>query len=307
MMLTSFFGKSSPINFLLLSIFIGLFGLLSFFWEGTAMFQWMEFLKVLGIIILLVFSMLLLDFFIRKNYLNTSNTFAIFVFSCSVAVLPSIKNLDIVFAQFLQLLAFRRIFSLNSGKNMEKKILDAALWISLASYFYFWSILLLGVLYLAIANLPSRKVRYFLIPPIGICALFSIATAYFLVVENSFDWFWHWPEKISLHFTPYAYPKLLIFITLFLSITVWSLFFRLSNTAEVPKKYRNNYLLVVFATIASFFVVLFSAQKSGGELLFLVAPSSIVIAGYLEKKGDMLLKELIMWCILFIPFTIFFL
>ena len=88
MMLTSFFGKSSPINFLLLGIFIAVFCVLKVVLDHGFVLQWQEIASQIFIIVLLVFSMLLLDFMVRKNYLNTSNTFAIFIFSCLVAMLP---------------------------------------------------------------------------------------------------------------------------------------------------------------------------------------------------------------------------
>ncbi|MEZ4857319.1 MAG: DUF6427 family protein [Flavobacteriaceae bacterium] len=305
MMLTSFFGKSNPINFLLLGVFIMAFCFLTYFLAIDFTFRWDSFIRICITAVILVFSMLLLDFIIRKNYLNTSNTYAIFIFSCMVAMVPVTKHIGIIIAQFLLLLALRRIFSMASEKNLEKKILDASLWILLASYFFFWSILLFGLLYIAILNLTKKPVRYMLIPVTGFFGMILIATAFFFIKDNSFRWIREFAKPISYDFTTYGSIDLMVFITFFFSVLIWSIFYRISKLPDIPKKFRNNYLLVVFSATASFLITLFSEIKIGTELIFLAAPSAITIAGYLEKKGDIWFKELLLWTFLLLP--IFFL
>ena len=305
-MLTSFFGKSSPINFLLLSIFITIFCVLKYLLVSDFTFQLEEFITLLTILVLLVFSMLLLDFIIRKNYLNTSSTFAIFIFSCVVAMLPSTQHLGIIISQFLILLALRRIFSMASEKNMEKKILDATLWILLASYFFFWSILLIILLYIAIVKLNKKSIRYLLIPLIGLFGMTLIAVTFFLIKENSFVWLFAFAKPISYDFTAYASADILVFSTFFFSVLIWSIFYRISKLPDIPKKFKSNYLLVIFSVIACFFITLFSEIKIGTELIFLAAPGAMTIAGYLEKKGDIWFKELLLWTFLLLPIIFLF-
>ena len=300
-MLTSFFGKSSPINFLLLGVFILVFCMLQIILYGEYNFYWLDLIRQISIILLLVFSMLLLDFIIRKNYLNTSNTFAIFIFSCVVAMLPVMQNLGLIVAQFFLLLALRRIFSMTSEKNMEKKILDASLWILLASYFYFWSILLFLFLYLAIFRLPKKSIRYPLIPLVSVFGMTLIAMAFFLIKEDSFGWLFKFAKPISFNFKAYSSIEIIIFLTFFFTVLIWTTFYKISRLSDVPKKLRNNSLLVIFSVITTVFIVVFSEQKIGTELLFLAAPGAITIAGYLEKEGDAWFKELLAWVFLVLP------
>ena len=306
MMLTSFFGKSSPINFLLLSIFITIFCVFKYLLVSDFTFQLDEFMTLLTIIVLLVFSMLLLDFIIRKNYLNTSNTFAIFIFSCVVAMLPITQHLGIIIAQFLLLLALRRIFSMASEKNMEKKILDATIWILLASYFFFWSILLIILLYIAIVNLKNKPIRYLLIPVVGLFGMGLIAVTFFLIKDSTFAWLSAFAKPISYDFTAYASADILVFLTFFFSVLIWSIFYRISKLPDIPKKFKSNYLLVIFSVITCFLITLFSEIKIGSELIFLAAPSAMTIAGYLEKKGDIWFKEFLLWTFLLLPIIFLF-
>lgn len=300
-MLTSFFGKSSPINFLLLGIFISVFCVLHVVLEEEFIWQWQEIVRQTSILVILVFSMLLLDFIIRKNYLNTSNTFAIFIYSCTVAMLPVIQHVGMIVAQFFLLMALRRIFSMTSERNMEKKILDATLWILLASYFYFWSILLFVLLYVAILKLPRKSIRYLLIPIVGIFGMLLIAIAFFLLKDNSLVWFTNYAKPISFNFTKYGSLEMVVFLTFFFSVLIWSLFYRISKVPDITKKFRSNYLLVMFSVLNVLIIALFSEIKITTELIFLVAPCAIVIAGYLEKEGEIWFKELIAWVFLLLP------
>ncbi len=305
-MLTSFFGKSSPINYLLLSIFLVLFCVLHGILTENSFSQGLSILQLFVVAGLLVFSLLLLDFFVRKNHLNHSNTFAIFLFSCMVGMLPIATNVTITGALVLQLLAFRRIFSFTSSKNMERKILDASLWIFLASYFYFWSLLLFGVLYIALFKVNNSKLRYYFIPFIAALGVFLLATAFFYLKEDSFTWFFHYPKKISLDFSVYGNIQYLIFITLIVSIVIWTGFTRISNLSEVPKKNRGNYMLIVHAVWVSLVLAAFSPQKTGAELLYVIAPTAIQVGTFLEKKQDIWFKELLAWLFLILPVTLLF-
>ncbi|MEZ4795100.1 MAG: DUF6427 family protein [Flavobacteriaceae bacterium] len=306
-MLTSFFGKSSPVNFLLLSIFIVVVRTVQaiLFFKGS--FGWTPAFVLLGHILASVFAMLLLDFIIRKNALTQSHTLGIFVFCCWMLCLPVLESWQMVVAQLFILLALRRIFSLSSDKKDEKKILDATLWILLASYFYFWSILFFGALYVAISNKNQKPFRYFFIPIVGALGMLLLATAFFFIKENSMQWMSRWPEHISLNYTPYASSKMIGFIAFLLALFSWAVTFRLSNLGEVPRKGKGNYLLVVYLGIMGLFATLFSEVKSTVEWLFFIIPAAVIIAGYLEKKGERWFKELLLWLIMAMPIISLFL
>lgn len=301
-MLTSFFGKSSPLNFLLVSTYILIIGGLHYVFTGDNNFTTFEISVLLGATALLIFSMLLLDFTIRKNSLTLLNTFGIFLFSCSTAMLPELFSQPaIIFSNLCLLLAFRRMFSLQSSKNTEIKILDASIWIGVASIFYFWSIFLILVLYTALFFVPQRSLRYFLIPPIGGLGLFLIATAYQLLVNDSFDWIMIWPEKVSFDFSAYATWELIVFITFMLVLTVWTIFPKIADLTKGPRKEKPNKLLQLYAVGICILIASVSANKTGAELVFIVPPSVIIISGYIEKKSDVWFKEILLWCFLLLP------
>lgn len=306
MMLTNFFGKSSPINFLLLAIFICLVASLQQVYNTQFQINLSEILYLLWGIFLLVFSMLLMDFIIRKNKLTQSHTLGILIFSCALLMFPHNLEWKTLLAQIFILFALRRIFSLTSDRNIEKKIFDAAFWILLASYFYFWSVLMMITLFIAITYHRHKELRYYFIPFIAFLGMFLIATAFFYVKEDSFKWFQEWPGAISFHFTNYATPRIIIGITLLLTVFLWSFSHRLSFLSEVPKKSKANYKLVMHAAVMGLFMTAFAEEKTGEELLYFAAPMAIVVAGYLERNGEAYLKEAICWAFVLLPLLTFY-
>jgi len=306
-MLTSFFGKSNPVNFLLLSSYILVVVFTKGLLDPMIDSHWTSWFLLLLNAGLLVFAMLLVDFIVRKNTLTQSHTLGIYVFSCIVLLFPALLQWDALAALILGLLGFRRMFSMSSEKNTEKKILDASVWMLLASIFYFWNLLWFIPLFLAIAFMTHKQFRHFFIPVMGSIGMFLIITAYHFIIEDSFDWFWRWLKWPSFDFVAYGTTSIMVGITMLLSFYFWALFHRLGMVSDVPKKIKNNYILLTYTSIASIFVVLMSFEKNGAELVFLAAPTSLIIAGYLERPYDLWLKEIMMWLLLLMPIMILFL
>ena len=306
-MLTSFFGKSTPLNFVLLGSYIFAICLLHFVLDAEAVFSLVAVGKIAAVVALLIFSVLLLDFTIRKNGLTLLNTYAIFIFSCAVGMLCGfIKEPNLVIANVFLLLALRRMFSLQAPKNSERKILDASIWILLASAFYFWSILLFVGLYVAITLKPQKTIRYYLVPFVAIIGVFLIATAYHFLIEQSFGWFVNWLGDTSFDFTNYAQTKMLVFISFMATLLVWTLITKIKAITSGAKKSRPNNILEIYVLVALLSVVLFSSEKTGEEFLFFLAPSAIIISGYIEKKFEVWFKEILLWVFILLPILFIF-
>ncbi|WP_026451799.1 DUF6427 family protein [Aequorivita capsosiphonis] len=317
-MLTSFFGKSSPINYLILAVFIAAGYLLGAISGFSDLITPSFLLTNAFFIIVSVFSMLLLDFIIRKNHLTKSNTYAILFFACFMVMLPVIfLQHNILLGNIFLILALRRIMSLRSDKNSERKIFDASFWIVVASLFYFWSLLFFLPLYIAIVQKPNLNYKQMLIPFTGFLAVFMLNTAYQLLVSNSFMWFFEWRESISLDFINYNSASVLVPVTVILAFYIWTGIYRLSSLSAVSLKEKSNYLLMFYVSLTYFFIALAGPEKTGAEILFILAPISIMIANYIENfetkrygERDALefwFKESMLWLVVILPFVFLFL
>lgn len=306
-MLTSFFGKSRPLNFLLVGAFIFIVGGLHYFLDEKSSFALNEIPGVSGVLAALIFSMLVLDFTIRKNALTLLNTFGIFLFSCAVAMLPVLFfKLNIVLANLFLLLAYRRMFSLQATTKTEVKILDASIWIGVASIFYFWSILMIMALYGAIFLMPKRSLRYYLIPIVTAIGLLLIATSYQFITTDSLEWIANWVGNISFDFSSYASWELLAALTFFLALLVWTLFSQMVDITKGPRKERPNKVLQLYLVGSAMLVITVANGKTGAELLVLIPPVVIIVAAFIQKKSDVWFKEILLWCFLLLPVVFLF-
>ncbi|MAP54398.1 DUF6427 family protein [Altibacter sp.] len=307
-MLTSFFGKSNPVNYLLLAIFIFLGFLVTLLHGLPEVFSWSFAMRSVVAIILCIFSMLLVDFIIRKNGLTRSNTYGILFFSCFLVMFPAVfSEVDILLANVFLLLGTRRILSLKSEKNTEKKVLDATLWITIAAFFYFYAILFFAVLVIAILRKKHTTYKHTLIPLVGFFGVFVVVTAYKYLSEDSFDWYFSWRKGISLDFSKYNSAAILIPTTVLLTLMVWTGVHRVLSFSSVSKKERPNYLLMVFMAGIAMVMALASPVKTGAEVLFLLAPSAIIITNYIENLKEFWFKELLVALTILLPIVLVFL
>ncbi|NNM23536.1 MAG: hypothetical protein HKO54_08270 [Flavobacteriaceae bacterium] len=294
-------------NFLLVGIYIVLLYSIHFLFFAELERTASEIIGFFVAVVFLLFSMLLLDFVIRKNSLNQLNTFGILVFSTSAMMFPDlVGQYSLVVANVFLLLALRRIYSLQSLKNSEKKIVDATLWIVLASVFYFWSLLLLLSLYFAILIKPRNHFRYFLIPLVSLLGALLIATAYHFVIDDSFKWFASWLTPVSFDFSAYGNPKIWTAITFFSAVLIWTIVSMFRGLASVPKKDRPNQVQTLVTVAVGILLVALSPNKSGNELLFLFAPAAIVVASFMERNKERWFREILLWGFVLLPVVLLF-
>jgi hypothetical protein len=205
------------------------------------------------------------------------------------------------------LLALRRILSFNSKKNIQKKILDASLWIGVATFFYFWSILFLLVLYAALIQLAPKNFKLFLIPIIGLFVVFIVFTIYFLYLDNSIDWYKDYKKLISFEFSSYKPLKNFFSLLVILSMAIISLGFKFLNFRKTPLRKKSKYWIIIFTLITGILLVIITGKKNGVELIFTIVPISILISNFIEALQRGWVSEMMLWFLLLAPiFSYFF-
>lgn len=317
-MLTSFFGKSSPSTRLILGIFITVGFLLAFLYKSSAFATPEYFFGQFAFLVVSVFSMLLLNFIIIKNHLTKQNSYAIFFFSGFMVMMPSIfYNYNIILSNIFILLAIRRIISFRTDVNSQKKILDASLWITIASFFSFSSILFFIPLWIGVSQKPNSDYKQMLIPLIGFFAAFIIMTAFQLLVNDSFGWFFEWNQPIGFDFAAYNRASIFVPASVIFGFLIWTGSSHLLKLPIVPLKEKPRYVMMLLILVTSIVVALASLEKSGAELLFILAPLSIICANYTEStkgeiyikedKAEFWFKEVLLWSIVILPFVFFLL
>lgn len=307
-MLTNFFSNSKPFHFILISLllFVGYtfynFQISSFENDFIRLIQ-LTFKFGLYIILMLIFG-----FVIKKNNLTQINSYALFIFICLLLLTPNVfQNSKPILSTVFILLALRRILSFNSKKNIQKKILDASLWIGIATLFYFWSILFLLVLYAALIQLASKNFKLFLIPIIGMFLVFIICTIYFLYLDNNMYWYKDYKNFTSFDFSSFKLLKNFFSLFVILSMTVISLVFKFLNFTKTPLRKKSKYWIIIFTLITGIIIVILTGQKNGVELIFTIVPISILFSNFIEALQRKWVSEMMLWFILVAPiFSYFF-
>lgn len=304
-MLTSFFGKSKPINFLAVVIFMAVFYIIA---NAAVLFSDFNFGSLaikIGVLICFVGSVTVLDFIAKKNDLTKRSAYKILIFAVfSVSFIGILRDNQTIVANLFVLLSLRRVISLKSQKDIQKKIFDATFWICIASLFYFWSILFLIVIYSGILMHTTNYFKNWLIPPVAVFTVYLLVTGFNIIFYDSFFTFNHWFQDSSFDFDYYQQPKLFIPLSVILAVALWAISFYLKLLQKANINSRPTYILVLLTLVTAIGVALFSPVKNGSELLFFFIPLSIITSNYFEDKSEKTFKEILLIGLILMPFLI---
>lgn len=304
-MLTSFFGKSKPINLLAVVIFMTVFYIAANAGRLFANFDIWFFAMKLGVFISFIVSVIVLDFIAKKNDLTKRSAFKILIFAVfSVSFIGILQDNQTIVANLFVLLSLRRIISLKSQKDIQKKIFDATLWICIASLFYFWSILFLIIIYSGILMHTTNYFKNWLIPPVAIFAVFLLVTGFNIIFHDSFFTINNWIQESDFNFSHYQQPKLFIPLSFILAVALWSISYYLKLLQKANINSRPTYILVLLTLITAVGIAILSPVKNGSELLFFFVPLSIIASNYFEGRSEKMFKEFLLAGLILMPILI---
>ena len=130
-MLTNFFGKSKPINFIvLLLVFFCAFFLNSF--HSFSASEMKPFFMVEKTVFFLVLTFLLfgVNFIISKNNLTLDNSYALLFYLLVISFFSKyLYDYQVFLEYFLHLFFLRKVYSLQTLKEVFKKLFDAGFWL----------------------------------------------------------------------------------------------------------------------------------------------------------------------------------
>tara|TARA_R110002126_G_scaffold108149_1_gene243959 strand:- start:51 stop:854 length:804 start_codon:yes stop_codon:yes gene_type:complete len=255
---------------------------------------------------ILLFSVFVVDFIVKRNKLTGSNSFAILFFTLLFVIFPeTLGDSKAVFTSFFLLLSMRRLLSIKSLKNIKLKIFDAGLWICISSVFYEWSILYLLLVFAAIYIYDPKNIRNWLV-------LLSVGFAFFMILygvlvlldEESFmkthyefaiNYDAIFPIKwwSSLKLSVYALLNLVLAFTTFIHL----------GKAGMGK-------VIVMRLIALSFIIglvvnfLVTAENTNA-IMITFFPSVIFVVNYLESIKKPKFLEIILIASILVPIVVF--
>lgn len=300
-MLASIFSKTRPINYIMLTLLI-VIGY-SLFIGLASSIEWtlFEIVKRVSVLLLLLLMMYLSQFIVSRNRLVDDTAYVPLIFTSFLFLFPtSFENVRVIIASYFILLALRRIFSLHSLKQSKEKLLDASLWICIASLFHFWSILYFALLFYAIAFFGAKDYRNWIIPIIAFLGASVFLSLYLLIQEESFLVWWADRVQTSFDFMYFDNVFQNIALAVFVSI---ALLYSVSQALAIktkPYNMQNTYKKIILSFLIGACIYVISSEKSNGLLLFTFFPLAILGANYIESIPQKWRKEANAYSIFFI-------
>ncbi len=262
----------------------------------------------IGTLLLYVLSMLLLNYIAQRNGLSRKNTHTILLFAFLTAILPNaLQRPDIIASNFCILLGFRRLLSLRNPKYIKNKIFDAAVYIGIASLFYFWSILFIVIVFFGVFYFVSENFRNWIIPILGLLMVYVFANCFTLLWNDSFFLLSEYAAPISLDFDPYLMADKLFSLGI---TAICILFFFIIYSVKSKQKSTKGkpaMRLMLLQICIGVVIVIVAPIKDTSELLFIAAPLAVIGTSYLRLSHEKWIKEVNVWVFLLLPIITLFL
>lgn len=292
-MLASVFSKSRPINYFIIACTLVLFYFLNLFKDT----YWAEYYYLIMqkgfLFLLLAGSLFLTNFITRRNSLSKANSYAMFLFMVFLILISTtLVNTSVIISNFLLLLAFRRLISLQSLITPKEKIFDASFWIFASALFHFWSILFIVLVFISIVFHVSRDFRNWIIPFIAFFAVAILYTAVILIMGWDFLGYLNDEIRVSFDFTYFENIYQNIALAVFSSVAVLFAFTQFVALPNKPLNMQSSYKKVMVAFLIGVAVYVLSADKNNSFLAFTFAPLAIMGANYLESQDNKWVREI---------------
>jgi Family of unknown function (DUF6427) len=306
-MITSVFRKSTPLNYFLVAILILFFFLIHQFQDSSGTKSGVFIIQKIGIILFLLGSVFATSFIAKKNTLTKDSTYLVFFYFLLLLFFPTVfDNIKLVFANLCVILAFRRIISLQTLRDSSQKIFDASMLIFIATLFYFWSILYIVLVFIAVFFHVGRDYRNWIVPFI---ALFTVGVIYTMGVL-----IFHVDIMQYIHSTGIVDLKLDYFtnnyqngaLSIFASVALFFLVSMFGSLSKKPLVLHTSFKKTIAFFFIGILVYVVSDHKSNDLLLFTFAPLSIMASSHIETAQVKLQQELVFWVFILCGLFTFF-
>ena len=304
-MLANFFGKSNPVNFIVVFlIFLG-FYIANFFTVNFV--QFVDINVILNqLLTIILFLFLFYNFILIKNKLTLNNSYGLLLFALFSGFFPAVfLNVTTIFLNLLLLIFLRRVFSLRSNKDVYKKIFDCGFWLGILFLLDSTTVIFGVLIFLSVGMFQKLTVRTLLIPVVGFVTPVFCYFSYCLwegdtsEFSNLFLWY------SNYNFEVYTANKFL-FSTLFLGIgSLISIVIKTPKVFLISGDYRKYWILIIFNFFLAITVFLIQNTHQTNKVLLLFFPASVIITNWLESIERGFVKNIFIIVLIATPVILF--
>lgn len=306
-MISIIFGKTKPINYIIVLSFLFIFYWLvhfSLFDRIDAPDQLIGHVLILG---LLFFSIFIVNFIVKRNKITGTNSFPLLFYVLLTVIFPeTLTDANAVFCSFFLLLAFRRLVSIRSLKNIKLKIFDATLWILVATIFYDWAVLFLLLVFAAIYFYQPKLRNNWLVPLTAAFAFLMIGESVLILAGKTGFWEQHYQFKFSpsmVYFSYWGHSTKLICYTLgtfFAGIVAFVKLGKGSVGQMVTIK------LIALSFVLGIVLNVLKLSDNVYPIMITFFPAVVFFTRYIESVRRANIKEIILIASIVLPFLVLF-
>ena len=289
MMLANFFGKSKPVNFIIITVlFFGYF-VLNLFQQEIEVYNAAFFLEKSACLLLFLGLFFLYNFIITKNRLTKDDSYAFLLF---VLVLGASSTFFIgsrmLIVNILLLLFFRKVYSLRTYKSVLEKLFDAGFWLGICFLLEPFSIVFYLILLVAVLLFMEISIRTIMIPILGFVTPVFIYFTYCLLTDSVAIFEKLFQFSPTFKYQLYTTTSTKLILGLLLVFVIVSVLIKTGQVFAVSNKFKRIWALLILHLFVSITFIAFLEEKNGGELITVFIPATIIIANWMtsvERKG----------------------
>ncbi len=299
-MITRNFRISKPYHYIL--IFVGLIGIYLYQrLKDHSGIQLVDFVIESAAFLFFLASMFLVVFIITKNKLTQKNSFAALYFFIFISLIPqTLADHKIIIANGFILLSYRRIFSLETKLNMKKKYFDAALWLSIATLFYVWSVLYFIPLLVTIILRPNDWVKHLLVLVFGAGSAGLLVYLFVSVFGTPSSFLMFYPPKVNLGLFSHTPEVIKVSLAIISVMTIGSVLSLFSPLILKNSKSRNNFIVLFLMLFTGLSISLLAVNMFVENMLFVFFPLAVIMANFTQYQRRSWLSDLFLTVLLFL-------
>lgn len=305
-MISSIFGQSKPINYIIiLGFLILIYTLVSA--NQLESFETPEkFLLRLVILAVLLFSIMVVNFIVKRNQISGTNDFTIFYYALLIALFSeAILDYNAIMSSFFLLLSMRRLISLRSLKSIKLKLFDATFWIVAASLFYDWVLIFIVLVYICIYTYEPKNFRNWLVPLVGLLSAGILIYSALLLVANTGFLAEHYRFLIYTDSNPLYSISGGVKILLYLLLVVVAGIVAFVKLGKLGMGKIVTMRIIAIAFFIGIVVTIFKSSETISPIMITFFPASVIFTKYVEVIKKINIKEVALILSVVVPFMVF--
>ncbi|MGB7394043.1 MAG: DUF6427 family protein [Pricia sp.] len=304
-MISLIFGKTKPINYIIVLTFLFLFYWGTHFFMFDRVYSVSELLGRASLLGVLMFSIFIVNFIVKRNKVTGNNSFTILFYGLLAVVFPeTLIDSDAILCSFFLLLAMRRLISMRSSRDTKFKIFDATIWILVSSLFYDWAVLYLILVFAAIYFYDPKNIRNWLVPFAGLFAVYMIAKCIMILSGHKGYLAEHYQFYITLDMAYFSYwghsTKLIVFALVILLSGLLA-FLKLGK-ATFGRLVTMR--LLAFSFVIGLLVNVLKLSDNVYPVMLVFFPAAVFMTKYIESVRRARIKEILLIASIVIPFAV---